>query len=90
MTKKDIVDQIAKETGLDKQEVQLVIEALMTVIKDTVANGEDVCLRGFGTFTRKKRAFKNFHAAPGKWIPIPEHYIPVLKFSKDVLEAVKS
>ena len=43
----------------------------------------------FWNLYKEKRAFKNFHAAPGKWIPIPEHYIPVLKFSKDVLEAVK-
>lgn len=58
MTKAEIVSQICNETGIESKKVLAVVEALMVSIKDTVANDEDVYLRGFGTFTTKTRKEK--------------------------------
>ena len=58
MTKADIIAQIADETGLERLEVQKTVESFMTVVKKNMAEGNDVFLRGFGSFIVKKRAEK--------------------------------
>ena len=58
MTKADIVNEIAKSTNLDKTEVLATIERFMEVVKDSLANGENVYLRGFGSFIVKVRSQK--------------------------------
>lgn len=58
MTKADIVNEIAKTTGIDKPAVLSVVEQFMTVVKDSLAHGENVYLRGFGSFIVKTRAEK--------------------------------
>ena len=60
MTKADIVNEIAKTTGIDKASVLAVVEQFMVVVKDSLAHGENVYLRGFGTFseTLRERIFK--------------------------------
>lgn len=58
MTKADIVSEVAKQTGIEKVAVQQVVEATMNSIKKSLANGENVYLRGFGSFIIKRRAAK--------------------------------
>lgn len=58
MTKADLIDKISKETGTDKVKVAPIIESFMDNIKDSLGKGEDVYLRGFGTFVVKHRAQK--------------------------------
>ena len=58
MTKAEIVTEIAKTTGIDKASVLAVVEGLMTSIKDSLAHGENVYLRGFGSFIVKERKEK--------------------------------
>ncbi len=58
MTKADIVGEIAKTTGIDKAAILSVVEQFMTVVKDSLAHGENVYLRGFGSFIVKQRAEK--------------------------------
>ena len=58
MTKAEIVAQIAEKTGLEKSSTQVVVEAFMDVVKEAVAKGEPVYLRGFGSFIRKERKEK--------------------------------
>ena len=60
MTKADIVNEVAKATGLEKLNVQKVVEAFMETVKDSVSKDNSVYLRGFGSFTAKKRAQKTF------------------------------
>ncbi len=59
MTKAEIVTEIAKQTGIEKVAVLNVVEKLMEVIKDSLAHGENVYLRGFGSFTVKKTRSQN-------------------------------
>ena len=58
MTKAEIVADIAQKTGIEKVAIQATIESFMDVIKDSLANGDNVYLRGFGSFIVKKRAEK--------------------------------
>lgn len=53
MTKADIVSEISRGTGLEKSAVLTTVEKFMEVVKDSMANGENVYLRGFGSFVVK-------------------------------------
>ena len=92
MTKADIVNEVAKATGLEKLNVQKVVEAFMETVKDSVVSKDNsVYLRGFGSFTAKKRAQKTArNISKQKTIVIPEHYIPAFKPSKTFLNLVKT
>lgn len=58
MTKADIVSEISKSTGIDKQTVLNSVESFMDIVKSSLSQGENVYLRGFGSFVIKKRAQK--------------------------------
>ena len=80
MTKADIVSEISKKTGIDKSTVLTTVEAFMGVVKDSLAGGNNVYLRGFGSFILKKRAPKTArNITKNTTIIIPEHYIPAFK-----------
>ncbi|MBR6746579.1 MAG: integration host factor subunit beta [Muribaculaceae bacterium] len=90
MTKADIVNEIAKRTGLEKATVLATIENFMDVVKDSLANGENVYLRGFGSFIIKKRSEKTArNISKNTTIIIPEHNIPAFKPAKVFMEEVK-
>ena len=89
MTKADIVSKIAKSTGIDKSSVLASIESCMSVIKDALADGENVYLRGFGSFIVKTRAQKTArNISKNTTIIIPEHDIPSFKPAKVFLNSV--
>lgn len=90
MTKADIVSEIAKSTGVDKTTVTSVIEGFMESVKSTMTNGDNVYLRGFGTFLIKERAEKTArNISKNTTIIIPAHNIPAFKPSKEFISAVK-
>ncbi len=83
MTKADIVNEVAKSTGIEKIAVASVVEAVIESIKNSVEKDEDVYLRGFGTFKAKIRRQKTArNITKGTTITIPEHKIPAFKPSK--------
>ncbi len=80
MTKADIVSEIAKTTGIDKTSVLSVVEQFMTVVKESLAHGENVYLRGFGSFIVKTRAEKTArNISKNTTLIIPAHNIPAFK-----------
>ncbi len=90
MTKAEIVSEIAKGTGLEKAETLKVIEAFMEVVKAQMSKGEEVYLRGFGSFILKKRAEKTArNITKGESLVIPAHYIPAFKPAKVFSEQIK-
>ena len=90
MTKADIVNEIAKNTGLDKSEVLRTVEAFMEVVKDSLAKNENVYLRGFGSFVVKQRAEKTArNISKNTTIIIPAHNIPSFKPAKTFVSTVK-
>ena len=83
MTKADIVNEIAKSTGIEKIQVMSVVEEFTKVVKASIIAGEPVYLRGFGSFIIKHRAQKAARNITKKTtITIPAHNIPAFKPSK--------
>lgn len=83
MRKADLVNTIAEKTGVPKVDVLVTLEAFFSEVKDTLATGENVYVRGFGSFHIKKRARKvGRNIKENKAIVIPEHYIPAFKPAK--------
>ena len=90
MTKADIVSEIAKSTGVEKVQVQAIVEAFMDSIKTSLTNKNNVYLRGFGSFIVKKRATKVArNISKNTTITIPEHNIPAFKPAKSFAAKVK-
>ena len=90
MTTADIVNEISQKTGIEKATVLATVEAFMETVKDSLAGGNEVFLRGFGSFILKKRATKTARNISKKTtIIIPEHHIPAFKPAKVFLQSIK-
>ena len=90
MRKADLVTAIAEKTGVQKVDVLVTLETFFKEVKGALADGENVYVRGFGSFIIKKRAKKiGRNIKEGKSIVIPEHYIPAFKPAKVFVEKVK-
>ena len=91
MTKADIVNDISDKTGIEKIDVQTTVEAFMSAIKKSLESGENVYLRGFGSFVVKKRAKKTGrNILKNTTIEIPAHTIPAFKPAKSFIDGVKA
>jgi len=91
MTKADIVNEISKQTGIEKIAVQKTVEAFMESLKGSLVDGKNVYLRGFGSFIVKKRAEKTArNISRNTTIIIPQHYIPSFKPAKTFVIKVKN
>lgn len=90
MTKAEIIRNIATSTGAERAVVTNVIEAFMENVKSSIASGENVYLRGFGTFLVKHRAEKVArNISKNTTIVIPAHSVPAFKPAKEFVEKVK-
>ncbi len=90
MTKAEIVAEIANKTGIEKVAVQATVEAFMESVKNSMVNGQNVYLRGFGSFIIKKRAEKTGrNISKNTTLIIPSHYIPAFKPAKTFVNKVK-
>ncbi|MFA7615035.1 MAG: HU family DNA-binding protein [Moheibacter sp.] len=91
MTKAEIVTNISNKLGLEKNETQKVVEYFMDEVKSSLESGENVYLRGFGSFIVKKRAEKTGrNISKGTSIIIPAHHVPAFKPAKTFVESVKA
>lgn len=91
MTKADVITEISEKTGIDKADVQVTVEAFFTVVKNSMADGENIYVRGFGSFINKKRAQKIArNISKNTAMVIDEHYVPSFKPSKIFTEKIKN
>lgn len=91
MTKAEVIQLISSRTGIDKADVSVSVEAFFEVIKEKMADGENVYMRGFGSFVNKKRAKKvGRNIAKQTTIIIDEHYVPSFKPAKVFVDMVKN
>ena len=91
MTKADLILEITDKTGVEKIAVQATVESLMTTIIDAMESGENVYLRGFGSFVIKKRAEKTGRdISKNTTLIIPEHFVPTFKPAKTFVNGVKN
>ena len=90
MTKAEIVSNISEKSGIEKGDVLRVVEDLMVEVKDSLNNGNNVYLRGFGSFIVKERAEKTGrNISKNTTIKIPAHHIPAFKPAKVFVESIK-
>ena len=90
MRKSDLVAAISEKTGVPKVDVLVTLESFFSEVKDTLSAGENVYVRGFGSFVIKKRAKKvGRHIKKGKSVVIPEHFVPSFKPAKTFTEQVR-
>jgi DNA-binding protein HU-beta len=91
VTKADVITEISEKTGIDKADVTATVEAFFTVVKDSMADGENIYVRGFGSFVNKKRARKIArNISKNTAIVIEEHFVPSFKPSKVFVEKIKT
>jgi DNA-binding protein HU-beta len=90
MRKSDLINNISDKTGIPKVDVLVTVETLIKEIKGNIAKGENIYIRGFGSFITKKRAAKiGRNIKKNIAVHIPEHYIPAFKPSKEFVNEVK-
>ncbi|MEM6632894.1 MAG: HU family DNA-binding protein [Bacteroidota bacterium] len=91
MTKAEVILEISQKTGIDKADVAASLEGFFTVVKNALADGENVYIRGFGSFVVKHRKAKVGRIiAKNESVIIPAHYVPSFKPSKKFNDKVKS
>lgn len=91
MRKADLVAAISEKTGVPKVDVLVTLETFFKEVKSSLAEGENVYIRGFGSFVIKRRAKKiGRHIKKNVAIEIPEHFIPSFKPAKVFVEQVKA
>lgn len=84
MTKADLISEISKNTGVSRASVSNVLESFMGTVKKSLANGEDVHLRGFGNFVVKHKAEKKArNINTNTEVIVPAHRAPAFRASKD-------
>ena len=89
MTKADIVSRIAEQTGIEKGIVTSVVEGFMELLRDSLIGGENVYLRGFGTFLLKHRAANTArNISKNTTVIVPAHNIPAFKPAKEFVKLV--
>lgn len=90
MTKAQIIAKISEQTGIEKVNVSAAVESFFKVVKSSMIGGENVYVRGFGSFIVKKRAKKTArNISKNTAIIIPEHHVPAFKPAKSFTEKVK-
>ncbi len=91
MTKADIVEVISANTGITKIETEAVVNGFLQTVIESMKKGENIELRGFGSFKVVKRARRIArNPKTNQEVTVPEQYVPVLKVSKDFKQAVNS
>lgn len=89
MTKAELCKKISDQTGCDMQSVSAIVESLMLSVKGSLEKGENVSLRGFGSFILKRRAEKMArNISKNTTVIVPAHDIPVFKPAKDFMGQV--
>jgi len=91
MRKADLINHISDKTGIPKVDVLVTLETMFKEIKKALAEGENIYIRGFGSFITKKRAAKiGRNIKKNIAVEIPEHFIPAFKPAKEFMQEVKA
>jgi DNA-binding protein HU-beta len=91
MRKADLVNQIAEKTGIPKVDVLITLETMFKEVRESLSGGQNIYIRGFGSFITKKRAAKiGRNIKKNTAVHIPEHFVPTFKPSKEFVTQVKN
>ncbi len=90
MTKAEVINEISDQTGIERKDVQATVETFFSVVKESMVEGKNIYVRGFGSFVNKKRAKKIArNISKNTSIVIDEHFIPSFKPSKSFVSQIK-
>ena len=90
MRKADLINKISEKTNIPKVDVLVTLETMFKEIKGTLSKGENIYIRGFGSFITKKRAAKiGRNIKRNTAVQIPAHFIPAFKPAKEFMQEVK-
>lgn len=91
MTKAEVITEIADKTGIPKDDVSVTVEAFFNIVKTSMADGNNIYVRGFGSFVNKKRKKKIArNISKNTAIVIDEHFVPSFKPSKVFVDKIKT
>ena len=91
MRKVELISKISDKTSIAKVDVMVALETMFTEIKKSLIVGENIYIRGFGSFVAKKRAAKvGRNIRKNSFVEIPEHFIPAFKPAKEFVQEVKT
>lgn len=91
MRKSDLINNISDKTGIPKVDVLVTMETMFKEVKESLISGQNIYIRGFGSFILKKRAAKiGRNISKNIAVEIPEHFIPAFKPAKEFMLEVKS
>ena len=91
MRKADLISEISDKTGIPKVDVMVTLETMFKEIKKSLISGENIYIRGFGSFIVKRRAAKiGRNIKKNIAVEIPEHNIPAFKPAKEFVQEVKN
>jgi DNA-binding protein HU-beta len=91
MRKSDLINQISDKTGIPKVDVLVTLETMFKEVKESLSNGQNIYIRGFGSFITKKREAKiGRNIKKNIAVEIPEHFIPAFKPAKEFVAEVKT
>ncbi len=91
MRKADLINKISEKTGIPKVDVLVTLETMFKEIKSSLTEGENIYIRGFGSFIIKKRAAKiGRNIKKNVAVAIPEHFIPAFKPAKEFVQDIKN
>ncbi len=86
-----MINEISQKTGIDKADVTASVEAFFSVIKNSMADGSNIYIRGFGSFINKKRKQKIArNISKNTALVIEEHFIPSFKPAKTFVSKIKT
>lgn len=90
MTKSELIERVSKTEVYPKNRVEVIVNGIINTIMEEISKNNEVKLSGFGSFkvkTRKERKGRN--PQTGEELIIPEHKVPVFKFSKNIKERIR-
>ena len=91
MRKAELITKISDKTCIHKVDVMITLETMFTEIKKSLVVGENIYIRGFGSFVAKKRGAKiGRNIKKNVFVEIPEHFIPAFKPAKEFVQEVKT
>ena len=89
MNKSELIKNIAEQADLTQAQATTALQAFETAVIDTLANGSEVTLIGFGSFKITERAARTGrNPKTGEPIQIPASKVPTFKAGKALKDAV--
>ena len=89
MNKKELISEVADQTGLTKKDVEQIFTSIFNTIKDTLGRGDRIAIKGFGSFSTKRRAAKTGrHPKTGEELKIPARTVPAFSAGSDLKDVV--